>query len=514
MSEIVTLSPQPAIPAQPHATTSAQHHYTTIIVGAGLGGLATAIHLAAAGQHILILEKNEHVGGKLDLHQAAGYTFDTGPSLFTMPWVVRELFAAAGRNVSDYLELTQLEPTCRYLWEDGTSFNAWQTLPTLLQEIARLEPNDVQGFLRFLAYANRIYTTVGDTFLRQPFDGLRSLLQPRLLRDGPQIDAFRTVDQAVRSFFHSPYLRQVFNRYATYNGSSPYLSPATFNVIAYIEHAEGGWYVRGGMYRLAQALQRLASELGVEIRTHSPVSRIIHQQGHARGVELADGTCLTADHVVVNADPAYAYRELLPAQQRQAQRLAKLEPSCSGFVLLLGIDRIYPQLAHHNIFFSQDYRREFAAIFQKHVPAIDPTIYICASSVSDPAHAPPGHMNLFVLVNAPALNDRVNWQREAFAYRNLIIQKLERMGLTHLSQHITYEQIRTPRDLQQRYNASAGAIYGLASNNRFAAFLRPPLRAPGITNLYFVGGGTHPGGGIPLVLLSGRAIASIIAKAR
>lgn len=480
---------------------------TVLIVGAGLGGLAAAIHLAVRGYRVTVLEKNERVGGKLNIIREAGYTFDTGPSLVTMPWVLRDLFATAGRSLDDYLELIPIEPTCRYLWPDGTHFNAWQHLPQLIQEISRLSPPDVMGLFRFLSHTAHIYQAVADTFLLQPFDGLRDLLSPRLLHKGWHIDAFRNVDTALRDFFHSPYLRQVFNRYATYNGSSPYLSPATFNVIAYTEFTEGGWYIRSGMYQLALALLRLCTELGVDIQTGVEVSGMHLKNGHARSLSLASGRPVSADYIIINADPLYAYRTLLPGQNHIARRLERLEPSCSGFILLLGIDRVYDRLAHHTIFFSQDYPLEFAAIFQKRVPAADPTIYLCATCVSDAHHAPPGHMNLFVLVNAPALNGRVDWSREATGYRNLILHKLERMGLTDLHRHIIYEHIMTPQDIQERYNAAAGAIYGLASNNPYAAFLRPPIRARGIQNLYFVGGGTHPGGGIPLVLLSGRAVA-------
>ncbi len=483
-----------------------------IIVGAGLGGLATAIRLAAMGRRVTIVEQNERVGGKLNLLSAQGYTFDTGPSLLTMPWVIDELFAAAGRRTADYLQIDQIEPTCRYTWPDGTTFNAWQRLPQFIQAVERLSPSDVPGFFRFLAHTATIYDAVADNFLLKPFDGLRELLTPRLLRDGPRIDALRSVDAAVRAFFHSPYLRQIFNRYATYNGSSPYRSPATFNVISYIEFAEGGWYVRGGMYGLAVALAQLCTELGVELRLNAPVAQILYQHGVAHGVRLTCGEALSASQVVVNADPRYAYATLIPGQARTARHLARLEPSCSGFILFLGVKRSYPQLAHHNIFFSHDYPREFAAIFDHGVPAADPTVYVAASCVSDPAHAPPGHMNLFVLVNAPALTERVCWTREAAPYRELVVAKLERMGLTGLGQHITYAQTWTPADLEGRYNAAGGAIYGLASNNPFAAFMRPPLRAQGVRGLYFVGGGTHPGGGIPLVLLSGRAVAERVSR--
>jgi phytoene desaturase len=484
----------------------------TIIVGAGLGGLATAIHLASRGQQVILLEKNERVGGKLNIVEECGYTFDTGPSLLTMPWVLRSLFEIAGARLEAELELIPIEPTCRYQWPDGTHFDAFQSLPLLIEQIGRLDSRDIGGFLRFLAYAARIYQAVAGPFLLQPFDRLSELIRPALLRDTWKIDPLRTVDQAVQSFFHSPYLRQVFNRYATYNGSSPYRAPATFNLIAYVEFIEGGWYVRGGMYTLARALEHLARQLGVEIRTSSPVQQVIVCDGEARGVVLASGEQLAANAVVINADPRYAYAALLPGQQGIAQRLARLEPSCSGFVLLLGVDRSYPGLAHHNIFFSSDYRQEFAAIFDKRVPAPDPTIYICATSLTDPQHAPPGHTNLFVLVNAPALGPRVNWGREAPGYRDTVIRKLVRMGLEQLEQHIVYERIIAPDDLQAHYNAPDGAIYGLASNQPWTAFLRPPLRARRLRRVYFVGGGTHPGGGIPLVLLSGRAVAERVVQ--
>lgn len=477
-----------------------------IIVGGGLGGLAAAIHLAARGRRVLLLEKNERVGGKLNIVAECGYTFDTGPSLLTMPWVLRGLFAEAGARLDDQLTLVPVEPTCRYRWPDGTRFDASQAMPQLFDAIGRLEPRDVDGLLRFMAHTSRIYQAVAGPFLLNPFDGLRDLATPALLRDAWKIDSLRTVDQAVRTFFHSPYLRQVFNRYATYNGSSPYRAPATFNLIAYVEFVEGGWYVHGGMYQLARALEGLARRLGVEIHTGAPVERIMLRDGAACGVALA-GEQIAAASVIVNADPRYAYEQLLPTQSRGAARLARLEPSYSGFILLLGIDRTYPQLAHHNIFFADDYPGEFAAIVDKRVPAPDPTVYVCATSISDPQHAPPGHTNLFVLVNAPATSARVDWDREATGYRDTVVRKLERMGLERLGQHIDYERIITPADLQARFNAPGGAIYGLASNHPFTAFLRPPLRARDLRQLYFVGGGTHPGGGIPLVLLSGRAVA-------
>jgi phytoene desaturase len=477
-----------------------------VIVGAGLGGLAAAIHLAAAGRRVVVCEKNERVGGKLNSVAEHGYTFDIGPSLLTMPWVLRDTLAAAGLRLEDELDLAALDPICRYRWPDGAHFDMAASLASLLAEIERLEPRDVAGFLRFFAYTAGIYEAALGPFLLQPFEGLRALLRPAVLASSLTIDPLRSVDAAVRSFFRSPHLRQVFNRYATYNGSSPYRAPATFNIIPYVELAQGAWYVRGGLYTIARALERAAVRLGVEIRTSAPVTRIVLRGRQAAAVALANGDILAASSVVVNADPRYAYRALIEGARRAAASVERLELSSSGFVMLLGLSRTYPQLAHHNIFFSTDYPREFAAIFDLGVPAPDPTIYVNLTSPIDPQHAPAGHTNMFVLVNAPAHTGRIAWQREAPGYGDLLVRKLERMGLSDLSAHIAYQRIITPSDFEQLYNAPGGAIYGMASNTPWAAFLRPPLRAPGLRGLYFVGGGTHPGGGIPLVLLSGRAV--------
>jgi phytoene desaturase len=432
-----------------------------------------------------------------------------------MPWVVQELWAAVGRDAREVLDIRPVDPVCRYRWPDGTLFDHRAALPELLAEINRLDPRDGPAFFRFMAWAGRIYRATSGPFLLAPFEGLRDFVTPRFLRDAPALDPFRTVDQAVRRFFHSPYLRQVFNRYATYNGSSPYRAPATFCIIPYIEFAEGGWYLGGGMYSLARALLALAQESGVEIETGAEVVAVEIAGRRATGVRLASGRIVEADRVVVNVDALHALRHLVAPEHRPIfsnRRIEHYEPSCSGFVLLLGVDRDYPGLAHHNIFFSRDYPAEFRAIFDLQVPAPDPTIYVAATARSDPDHAPPGHLNLFVLVNAPVVNGRFDWEREVDGYRDLVVRRLERAGLADLGRHIRFERRITPLDFAERLRAWRGAIYGPSSNSRWAAFLRPPLRSPDVQRLYFVGGSTHPGGGIPLVLLSGRAVAAAIAQ--
>ncbi|GAC1363687.1 MAG: phytoene desaturase family protein [Herpetosiphon sp.] len=486
-----------------------------IIVGAGLGGLAAAIRLAHAGNRVHVIEKNERVGGKMNVHAAEGYTWDTGPSLFTMPWVVRDLFRAVGKDADAALAITPLDPVCRYFWNDGTRWDHHAGLPEVAAAIGELEPRDVGGLFRFLAWAERIYAATERPFLLAPFEGLRDFVTPRFLRDMPALDPLHTLDQVVRRFFRSPYLQQVFNRYATYNGSSPYRTPATFAIIPYIEWVQGGWYLKGGMYSLAQALEALAREQGVEFSFGDEVTEVCIAAGLATGVRVGDGRLLNADRVVINADALHALRHLVAPEWRRRfsdRRIDQYEPSSSGFALLLGVDRDYDVLGHHTILFSSDYPAEFRAIFDLQVPAPEPTIYVAVTARSDAGHAPAGCLNLFVLVNAPATGDRFDWQREAQGYRDLIVRRLERYLLPNLSQHIRYEQCITPADFAERYRGWRGALYGPSSNSTFAAFLRPPLRSPDVKRLYFVGGAAHPGGGIPLVLLGGSAVARMICR--
>jgi phytoene desaturase len=325
----------------------------------------------------------------------------------------------------------------------------------------------------------------------------------------------QTLDESIRSFFQDEHLRQLFDRYATYNGSSPYSVASVYSIIPYVEMVDGGWYPRSGIYAVAQALERLARELGVSIETNCDVRRILVERNEARGVVLADNRVLRSDIVIANSDVVTTHRELLsPAlrQQRRVKRLEQLEPSCSGFVLLLGLDKQYLQLAHHNIFFSGDYPAEFDDLFTRRIPLRNPTIYICDTSRSDVTQAPPGHENLFVLVNAPYLTSQSDWLREAPAYRDRILDILasyKQVDLSDVREHIVCEAILTPQDFYEKYGANAGSIYGLSSNDRMAPFTRPGNKSS-IRNLYFVGGSTHPGGGVPLVMLSGKIVAELV----
>lgn len=471
--------------------------------------------MAKSGFDVTVLEKNETLGGKVNFVEAKGFKFDTGASLLTMKHVFEDLFEFCGKRLEDYLELVKLEPICRYFWSDGTRFDASDDLEKTEKQIAEIEPRDVESFRVFLADSRKKYEVAERTFLKHNLVNLPNLLNFSHLGDIWTISAIRSLDSLVKSYFKSPKLRQLFNRYATYNGSSPFETPATFSLISYVEFGLGAWYPKGGIYEIPKALEKLGRESGVNFRTNCEVEKILIEDRKAKGVQLRNGEILGSDFVVANSDAIETYRNLIEKSARRTYtdaKLNKIEPSCSGFVLLLGTSRKFPQLAHHNIFFSDDYKAEFDAIFKDLRPALNPTIYVCATSKTDQTQSPENCENLFVLINAPYTSAKTDWTKEAQGYRNLIIKKLEEFGLEDLEKSIEFEQIITPDDFETKYRANRGSIYGVSSNGIFSAFLRPSNKTKDIENLYFVGGTTHPGGGMPLVLLSGKMACDLILK--
>jgi phytoene desaturase len=480
------------------------------IIGAGIGGLSAAIRLAAQGQRVTIYEQNPYVGGKMAQVEAQGYRWDIGPSVITMRHVLEDVFATAGKRMSDYLTLLPLEPLTRYFYQDGTILNATSNLSAMAQQIEVLHPQDVEAYLSYLAYAARIHRITGPVFIYdQPPTPASFARVP--VPDWFRVDAFRTMQQSIDGFVKSPHLRQMLGRFATYVGGSPYQAPATLNVIAHVELTGGVWYPQGGIYTIAQAMARVAQEIGVEIKLGCGVERIIVEQGRACGV-VVNGERIAADAVVSNVDVAMTYKHLLkdaiPPQRLSA--LTKYDTSCSGFILLLGVDRAYPHLAHHNIFFSGDYRREFAQIFSEGVMPDDPTIYLAITSKTDSAHAPDGGENWFILVNAPAVSPRYDWATQAPHYRDHVLKQLaDKFGLD-VRGNIRHEQWLTPLDLERMNGAYRGALYGASPNDRFSAFRRPHNRCVDVCGLYLAGGTTHPGGGVPMVTLSGKVAAELL----
>ncbi len=482
-----------------------------VIVGAGIGGLSAAIRLAVAGERVIVLEQNPAVGGKMSQLCADGFRWDTGPSVITMRHVFEELFAAAGRRLDDYLTLLPVNPLTRYFYPDGLIFDASRSLPEMAAQIARLDERDVAGYLAYLAYAARLHRITGPAFIYDEPPSWRSFSRVPPA-DMLRVDGLRSMEQAIAGFVRSPQLRQLLGRFATYVGGSPYLAPATLNVIAHVELTGGVWYPQGGIYRIAAALARLAAELGVDIRTGCPAAQIITHNDAVTGVELPGGEFLPARAVIANVDVATVYQKLLSRQPVAARLLAKLtrhEPSGSGFVLLLGVNKTHPQLAHHNIFFSGDYRREFDEIFRQGIPPGEPTVYVAITGKTDPDHAPPGSENWFVLVNAPPLGPGFDWERQGAAYRDRVLDYLARFGL-EVRPHLHAERMLTPRDLARQSGAWRGALYGVSSNSRWTAFRRPHNRSKQFRGLYFAGGTTHPGGGVPMVTLSGKIAARML----
>ena len=483
-----------------------------IVIGGGMGGLAAAVGLAARGARVTLLEKNARLGGKLNIWEAEGFTFDTGPHVLTMPWAIEEVFAAAGKKMADMVPLVPLDTVCRYHFpgKEASFLDAPADPDAAAGAIDAFAPGEAAGFRRFLAYARRVSDATTEPFLRRDFGasvrGIPTPAQWQQLGQFLALKPWRSLRAVVKECFSDARLRQMFELYALYSGSHPARCSAIFATVADVQWRQGTFYVQGGLYQLAISLYKIAQGLGVKLATNVEVQGVIVKAGRARGVETADGMRLFADAVICNADCLTALKTLIAPEHRRRwtdQRVDAMEPSTSAFLLLLGVRGTYPQLAHHNSFLAADLDEEFHDIFDKRRPAADPTIGVACQSVSDPTKAPPGCSNLFVMTNPPALSATFDWRTEALQYRERVLGKLEAMGMTGLRERIVVEQMWTPLDLQARYGAHRGAIYGLSSNGWRQAFLRPPQVSPDVKGLYFVGGSTHPGGGLPLCALSG-----------
>ncbi len=484
------------------------------VIGAGLGGLSASAILASRGHTVDLFEQNENPGGKMQELRSTGFRFDTGPSLLTMPFLLEQVFERCGKSSADYLEWTQVEPVCRYQFPDGSVFHNYHDPRRNREELMRIAPEDVEAWDQFLDYSSDLYRRTAETFLFNPLQGIRDM-QLSDIPDFLRIDAFTTVSKRVDDYFSSPRLRQLFKRFPTYNGSSPYQAPATLNVIPFVELRLGGYYIKGGMYNLARALVKLAEDCGVRIHIGVPVDMIVPDPGRKRAISglMINGTLYEADAVVANSDATATYMSLMPRNalsQLNKRRISRIEPSCSGFVVLLGLNRIYPQLKHHNIFFSDNYEEEFRTIFDLREPPQDPTVYITNTSLTDPGDAPPDCSNFFMLVNAPYTAAGQLWHEWTETYTDHIIHTMEARGLEGLRDAILFRKVITPPDFERLYGSNKGSIYGTSSNNRNAAFIRPRNKSPWFDNLYLCGGSTHPGGGIPLVMQSAMNVDALV----
>lgn len=460
-----------------------------VVIGAGVGGLSVATRLADAGHRVIVIERRFEVGGKLAVLQRNGFSFDIGPSLVTMP----HLFDP---RVRERLDLRRLDPQFTYHWPDG-------------RRLTVTDDGDVGG--AFTRRGRRIWEIAERTFLAGPM-GASALRRLRNPLDLLAIDPLRTLARAARADFpDDPQMQQWAGRYATYSGSSPYRAPATLACIAHVEREYGCWYPMGGLGTLRDAIRDVAVEAGVEIRTSTEVTSIDAgadgvQAVHVRATD-GDGDAsrerIEASVVVANCDAEVLYRDLL-ANPRALRRVRRAEPSTSGFVICAGVAGHTPGIAHHNVWFSADYRDEFATLDGGRL-ADNPTTYACVSSVTDQSQAPAGDENWFLLVNTPP-----GAHVDAPWYRDLVLSRLADVHGVDLRRRLLFTDTLTPADLQARYGAPGGAIYGTSSNGRQAAFVRPANRGA-VPGLYLVGGSSHPGGGLPMVTISARIVAEMIA---
>jgi phytoene desaturase len=479
------------------------------IVGAGLGGLSASIYLASRGVEVTLFEKNEAPGGKAGERWLGPYRFDTGPSLVTMRFVLEEVFRASGSALEREIELVPLDPLCRYHFDDGSVLDASADAALMAEAIGAFSRADGKRYTDFLRYAGKIYELTSELFLFNSITDPKALFTLSSLKTLMriwQIDPFRTVDASVRRFFTDPRIIQLFDRYATYNGSDPYRAPATLNIIPYVEYALGGFYVRGGISALVDALTRRARSLGVRLETGVDVREIVVEGGRASAVASERGTVSGFDAVVSNADAVHTLTQMMRGSSRRTLGRTP-EPSSSGVVFLWAVGREHPSLAHHNIFFSRDYRKEFHEIFGEGIVPNDPTVYVSITSKTDPGHAPRGAENWFVLVNVPSSEEGLT-DHDLARLRERVLARLRRAGVDP-SVSLTAEEVIRPQDFRDRFHAYRGSIYGWSSNSRSAAFLRPANRVRSVRGLYLCGGAAHPGGGIPLVLLSGRIAARL-----
>lgn len=466
---------------------------TAIVIGAGVGGLAASINMARAGVAVRLYERGATAGGKLREIDVGGEKIAAGPTVLTMRWVFDELFDG---RLDDEVTLVPVDPLCRHFFDDGSRLDLFVDEQRSRDAITQFAGRrDADGYSRYRKHAAKIYEIVRGPFMEQAVPSLFDMLSPRALWQMTQIDGMRTLWRALEEFFADARLRQLFGRYATYNGSSPFHAPATLAVIAHVEHAYGIFAVDGGIVRLAEALERRARALGVAIEYDSDVGRIETDGARAIGVRVG-GRLERADCVIANCDVADALGRLLegaPAADKARRKYEAEELSLSAYLLLTVGARTNLPLVHHNVFFSGDYQREFEELIARRRPPDDPTIYVCAES----------NERHYFLSNAPPLDGRgaIDWTSESPRCRARIERVMARHGWT-LAPRASYEL--SPVEFAARFPSSRGALYGLASNSRMAAFKRPANTVPGIARLYLCGGSVHPGAGLPMVALSAR----------
>ncbi len=475
------------------------------IIGAGVAGLASAVRMACRGYDVDVYEANAYPGGKLSEIIVEDYRFDAGPSLFTMPQYVNELFAMAGVDPALHFHYQQLPVICEYFWSDGLHLSAWADKDYFAREVQEKLRVPAQNVLRVLADSERKYHLTGSTFLEKSLHRLDTWLTKDVataILQIPSLDLFTSMNKVHEKYLQHPKLVQLFNRYATYNGSNPYKAPGLLSIIPHFEYGIGAFYPHGGMNSITKGIYGLAKQLGVQFHFNSKVEEIKVHKGKATALRVK-GEILPYDRIISNMDVFHVYKKLLP-NEKQPNHILNQQKSTSALIFYWGIRQQFPTLDLHNIFFSDDYKTEFDYLESGRIYK-DPTVYVNITSKYTPEDAPAGCENWFTMINAP-YNAGQDWDALIAEARKRIIVKLSHMLQADIGGLIECEDILDPRSIESRTASHLGALYGTSSNNRLAAFLRHPNFSHRIKNLYFCGGSVHPGGGIPLALLSARIV--------
>ena len=482
-----------------------------IVIGSGFGGLATAIRLQAAGFQVTLLEKNAQTGGHASVLKKEGYTFDMGPSIITAPDIIESVFAVAGRRMADYLDLVYLDPFYRVYFADGSVMDYTADAERMKKEIAKFDKDDAANYDRFVEYIRELYQIVIEDGLgAKPFD-LR-----RMIKFSPQamkLSALRPAHTVVAKFFKHPNIRFLFSFHSLFIGGNPFRAPSVYLMIPYLEKKGGVWFSKGGMYSLVEAFERIFRELGGTVLTNHEVSQIIVENGRAVGV-VANDIKLDADLVVTNAHFAHTQLDLIPGEHRRKwtdRRVKKLEYSMSCFLLYIGSRKQYPQLCHHTLILSERYKDLVTDIFDRKILADDFSMYLHVPSRTDPSMAPEGCESMYVLVPVPNLAAEIDWSSMASIYAERILAFLENdFGMTDLRSSIDVLEIFTPDDFQSQRNNYLGSAWGVEPRLTQTASFRPGNRSEDIKGLYVVGASTHPGAGVPGVLLGAEATVSAV----
>ena len=482
-----------------------------LVIGSGLGGLSAAISLAQEGYQVAIHEKNDKIGGKLNVLKAQGYTFDLGPSILTLPHIFERLFERSGMKMSDHIPIRPLRPHWRNFFEDGKVVDLYPE-PEKMAEEARKVGEDPANVERFLKYSADLYDLTNEGYFEQGLDMAAEFREFYGLGKFLKFDLFRSMHGGVARHLKTRHMRDIFDYFIKYVGSSAYHSPAFMNCMPTIQYRYDLWYVDGGLYGIALGFQKLLDHLGIEVHLQSEVTEVRKQGGRVTGL-VANDVFHEADIIVSNMEVIPAYEKLLAEDDAFLKTLEKYEPSCSGLVLELGLDRQYPQLAHHNFLYSEHQKKHFHTVFRKHELPPDPTIYLVAASRTDPTVAPPGCDCLKILPHIPYIDDSKPLTRgDYMALKERVIDKLERMGLENLRSHVVFEHCWTPLDIREQYHSNKGSIYGVVSDRFKNLAFKAPKQSVRYPNLFFVGGSVNPGGGMPMVVLCGQNVAKKVVE--